>query len=146
VIVGLLTLILGSFFTHLFTEKRERSKASRERTGSWLATMKDDIKRITDATMDHYCNPPPNPYNETVPVAIMCDLKRLQANSVNAKFVNLDDAKYLGDAIVDLNDQITGHQDFQNPRRTALPGNDPFIQKVINSEEYIVAVASRPQR
>ena len=146
VIVAFLTLILGSFFTHSFTERRERSKASRERIGSWLGALKDDIKRITDATTDHYCTPPPDPYNETVPVTIMCELKRLLSNSADARFVNLEDAKYLDDAIVDLNDKITGHPDFQRPGRVALPGNDPFIGEVIEAERYIVAVASRPQR
>lgn len=123
--------------THLLTLWRERFKKRDEILKDWRQQQETLLSECVELSKDHYSNPSSISGTQVSAARIISKLKRFRNRYRDVATVDTSDAVESNRLYVQLNDLITGQNDFQDDARTARPMSDPIFDSIEECEEAL---------
>lgn len=123
--------------THLLTRGRERTKKRDEVVKDWRQQQQSLLSECVELARDHYSNPSSLSGTQVSAARIISKLKKFRNLYSDVTTVSASDAAEGKRLYIQLNDLITGNDDFQDVSRNARPMNDPIFDLIEECEEAL---------
>lgn len=123
--------------THFLTSRRERTKKHDERVKDWRQQQVALLSEIVELARDHYSNPGNLPGTQVNALRIISKLKKFRSRFQDMIAIVSTDSAEANRLYVQLNDLITGPDDFQYADRNERLMNDHIFDAIEGCEEAL---------
>ena len=132
--------------THFFARSREKNKRQDDILREWRKSQQQLLSDCVDFARDHYVNPAMIAGTAVSAAKIMDRLRRFRAQFGDVLVVDPTDSAEANRLFIQLNDLITGPEDFQDPGRGPRALGDPIFDSIRGCEEAISRNLKKPRK